>query len=110
MAADAVIRSLQRKSWNEELAAGCPAASLNQFGLVPGELRLEVSLELHDVVLGQSLAGDNDNPIGRNARLVALEVSGDQLGRGDAPLIGVLHDGAGERTFGDGSEGDRVFV
>ena len=49
-------------------------------------------------------------PSAGNLRLVAIEVVGDQVRALGAPLIGVLHDRAGERALGDGAERDRVFV
>ena len=72
--------------------------------------RLQLGPEGIDVGLVDDLGRNDDQLVGRNARLVALEILRHQLHALIAPLVGLLHDGADDGAFLHAAQRDRVLV
>ena len=84
-------------------------ASTGGAGLLALPL-LEFGPERIDVGLVDDLGRDDDQLVGRDEGFVALQVFGHVLHALIAPFIGLLHDGADDRSFLDAAQRNRVLV
>src|SRR4051812_24455422 len=71
---------------------------------------LHLGHEIVDVRLLDDLAGNDDDTVGRNARLVTLHDARHQLHALIAPLERLLHHRALDRAVLDAAERDRILV
>src|SRR5205823_1195595 len=73
-------------------------------------VRLHLGLEGIDIALVDDLGGNDDQLVGRDSRLVALEILGHQLHALIAPFIGLLQHRADDRSLMHAAQRDRVAV
>src|SRR6516225_6842131 len=71
---------------------------------------LHLAHKVVDVRLVDDLAGNNDDTIRWNTRLVALDIFRHQFHALIAPLERLLHDGADDAALLDAAERDRILV